>query len=98
MRRGILGVLVGLLLIGTADAQGAVPGGAFVKDAAGDIWLVRENVRVRVPIHPAPADQVAAIPASDRWLVPDVVGWLTFGDRPEWAQAAPAGTRDEHST
>lgn len=102
MRRGMLGItLAAIMVTMTAHAQGDIPNGAFVRDATGVLWLVSNGARVRVPIHPAPADQVAAIPETDRWLVPLSDGTLTFGDQPEWGTVPTvlewSGTNDQNS-
>lgn len=92
MRR--FGVIVlaatALLIVESAGAQGTVPNGAFVKDAAGDVWLVLGDQRLRVPIYPSDEASLAAIPDSGKWAVPALGGGVAAGERPEWANAAAA--------
>lgn len=84
----LVGVVFGL---GQVFAQG-IPSGAFVRDSAGNIWLVSGGQRAAVPIYQTTDDQIAAIPDSSQWVVPaaDGSGALVLGVRPSWAGGAPA--------
>lgn len=81
-------MVVMALVTWPAGAQGGIPSGAFVKDAAGDVWLVFGSERLRVPIYPADEAAIVAIPDAGRWAVPAPDGSLTAGTRPEWAPVA----------
>lgn len=89
----LLPVVVGALLLAVpASAQSAVPNGAFVRDGDGTVWLVQGGQRLQVPIYPATADDIAAIPASDQWAVPSPDGNVTAGARPDWAMPSQVTT------
>ncbi|MCC6179388.1 MAG: DUF4352 domain-containing protein [Chloroflexi bacterium] len=85
MRRiGVLVILIVGLLVGQVSAQTAVPNGAFVKDAAGDVWLVLGGERLRVPLYPSDEATITAIPDSGKWVVPTSEGGVAAGERPDW--------------
>jgi hypothetical protein len=83
-------VLATTVFAGVGRADPPIPDGAFVQDAAGAIWLVHGGKRVRVPLYPATADEVAALPASGDWLVPQD-GGAGLGARPTWVDAEREG-------
>ena len=89
---GLVAVLSLAVGIGQALAQASVPDGAFVRDTAGNVWLVAGGQRVSVPFYQATDAEVAAIPDSGQWLVPagDGSGTLTLGARPSWAGGTQA--------
>ena len=83
----LLSLAVGL---SQAFAQSGIPDGAFVRDGAGNVWLVAGGQRVGVPFFQTTDAEIAAVPDSGQWLVPagDGSGALVLGARPEWARAA----------
>ena len=68
MRTLLLAALVGALSVGLVPAAQTVPDGAFVKDATGDVWVVLNGERLRVPMHTTDAATIAAIPDSGRTI------------------------------
>jgi len=78
------------LLSRPTGAEPRIPDGTFVRDAGDAVWLVLEGRRVRVPIYPATHDEVAAIPMSGQWLVPQD-GGVVLGSRPAWLDADREG-------
>lgn len=91
MRRAMVGLLVALMSVESARAQGAVPNGVFVRQSDGTIWLILDGQRVRVPIWEASEPEIAAVPASDQWAVMNESGTISPGGRPAWlADTAPS--------
>ena len=85
----LLGLVFGL---GQAFAQAGIPDGAFVRDSAGNVWLIAGGQRAGVPIYQTTDDQIAAVPDSGQWLIPagDGSGALVLGAKPTWAGGAQA--------
>ncbi len=77
--------------LGHSSAQSFIPNGAFLRDSAGNTWLVNGGAKSRVPIYPAADDQIAAIPDNGAWVVPAPDGGLTLGTRPDWEGLPPTG-------
>ena len=64
-RWSALVALVGLAFgLGQAFAQSGIPDGAFVRDTAGNIWLVVGGQRVSVPLFQTTDAEIAAVPDS----------------------------------
>jgi hypothetical protein len=74
---------------GHGAAQTLMPDGSFVRDSAGNVWLVYGGWRSAVPIYPATDEQIAAVPDGGQWVVPGADGRLTLGARPSWAGSPP---------
>ena len=91
--RSALGLLIVAsflaLWIPRASAQDLVASWVFVRDDAGDIWLVVNGTRIGIPILPATNDEIVAMPFAGQWIGPaDTSGQPTLlNSKPEWAQA-----------
>src|SRR6185312_2712428 len=88
MRRNLrwLAVIVAVFSLGRASAQAVIPDGSFVRDSADNIWLVTGSQRAAVPIRDSSDQEILAVPAGDRWVVPGPQGFVALGDKPDWAK------------
>ena len=93
---GLVALLSLAFGLSQAFAQPAIPDGAFVRDAAGNVWLVAGGQRVSVPFFQATDAAIGAVPDSGQWLVPygDGSGALILGARPDWAATGVAVPAD----
>lgn len=77
--------------ITTATAQTGIPNYAYVRDSAGQDFVISGGQRIAVPIYPATDEQIAAIPWPGQWLglKADGSGYEN-GQRPDWSTSAAA--------
>lgn len=79
------------LSLGVVQAEGEIPSFSYVRDASGEIYVVSQGVRFGIPIYPATDEQVAALPFSNLYLLPNAAGdGFATAPRPDWAVAAIA--------
>ncbi len=95
MRLRFLGAVSALLAMmigaGAVLAQPAVPSFTFVRDSAGNVWMVADGQKYSVAFYPASDAQIQAIPDSGQWVVPNETGSMIMaGDRPSWAGDVPS--------
>jgi hypothetical protein len=70
-------------------AQALLPDGVFVRDSAGNVWLIVSGQRAKVPFRPATDDAINSVADSGLWVVPGEGGALTLGSQPDYVNAAP---------
>src|SRR4051794_37675187 len=78
----------------TASAATRVPNGVFVRADDGNLYLIKDDQRYRVPLYPARPDELATFPLSEKWLVPSPEGGVAVGDRPDWEGQQPTPRED----
>jgi hypothetical protein len=88
------------IMTSPASGQATIPDGVFVKDAAGQTWLVLKGQRVGVPVWQATDADIAAIPLSDQWAVMSVTdqGAMVAGSKPAWLDAQAVANSSTAST
>jgi hypothetical protein len=87
MRRkiGVLALVVAAFGFGQASAQSVIPDGSFVRDSAGNTWLVTGDQRAAVPIREATDEEILALPFNNQWVVAATQGFVALGGKPDWA-------------
>jgi hypothetical protein len=87
MRRkiGVLALVVAAFGFGQASAQPVIPDGSFVRDSAGNTWLVTGSQRAAVPIREATDEEILALPFNNEWVVAATQGIVALGGKPDWA-------------
>ena len=78
--------MVAAFWLGTVAAQPTTASWVFLRDSAGDVWLVLDNVRYGAPIAPATDEQINSLPFSGKWIAPsaDVAAPQFVTTKPAW--------------
>jgi len=82
--------------VGRAQADGAIPEFAYLRDSAGEIYVVTNGLRVGLPIYPATDEQIGALPFTGLYMLPKTTeNGPNVGPRPEWAVSPNAAAQSQ---
>lgn len=72
------------------SSESNYPAWTFVRDSAGDVWLITSLGRIGIPIYPASDDEINSIPFTGQWLDQnDRADSVRLADsKPTWADGA----------